>query len=208
MRFISHINRFGVKIFDRKVEILGGGVERELRPQLVANFQMGDVTPDEVRFAEQTFNLNGRTTEIDTVTPTNILSRLSTYDTENEGNLETYHQIDLQMEGQPTPNGRGVWGEGTTKQLVEEALIRRGDGQMFAPIVEARLTPPWPRYDDFRGSIEELVTKVEDDGHHLPAVIAYEKQNLHRPDVLAALQEKLEEIEAEVAATPASEFVT
>ena len=50
---------------------------------------------------------------------------------------------------------------------------------------------PWPAYNEFRGSVQELAEKVVSDGHHLPQVIAYEKQNLNRANVVEALEEAL-----------------
>jgi hypothetical protein len=193
MRFISHYRNFAVGIFPRSVEILPGGVEREIRPGLTAHFVHGDVTAEELRFAESTFAFHGRTLGEDTVTLTPIIGRLSTYDTENPENVELYHRIDQQMEGQPTMDGRGVWAEGYTKALVEAKLSERADGDMFAKVPEETVAAPWPRYNEFAGSIDELVARLRQDGHHLPAVLAYEKQNLRRPDVMKAIEAALEE---------------
>jgi hypothetical protein len=207
MRFVSHIRNFGVGILTRRAVIQASGAEQELVPGFQASFWQSDITAAELEFAERHFSPNGRTTEVDEVTLTPLLGRLSVYDTEAEKEVAKYDEIDEQMLGETIPGSRGkLWERGTMKRMVEEKLVARAaTSQTFALVVEPRVAPPWPAYDSFPGEVEDLVAVIQAQGHHIPAVIAYERQNRRRADVIAALEDALAEQNAE---NPQPEFVS
>lgn len=205
MRFVSHIRKFTVGVLtDRTVPLAGGG-EQTLVPGFQAAFWQSDITAAELEFAERHFSPNGRTTEVDEVTLTPLIGRLSVYDTENENEIKKYDDIDEFMVGQPIPGTRGeTWERGTMKAMVERRLTERAlTSQTFAKFEEPMVAPPWPTYDAFPGEPEDLVEVIKAQGHHVPAVLLYERQNQNRPDVVAALSD----LEAEQA-TQAPEFVS
>jgi hypothetical protein len=193
MRFISHIRKYAVGVVPRRAVPLAVGGEQEIVPEITARFWQGDITAEELEFAERRFNPEGRTTEVDMVTPTPLLGRLSVYDTDAPREVERYAQIDEQMHGQPVPGRRGdTWGPGTTRKLIEDKLIARAEtSNAFALFEAPALAPPWPKYDEFPGDAEDLLGVLVAQGHHLPAVIEYERQNQGRRDVIAILEDAI-----------------
>lgn len=191
MRFVSHIRNFGVGILTRRAVIQASGAEQELVPGFQASFWQSDITAEELEFAERHFSPNGRTTEQDEVTLTPLIGRLSVYDTEAEKEIAKYDAIDEQMLGETIPGSRGqIWERGTLKAMVEEKLsARAASSQTFALVVEAPMSPPWPAYDAFPGEVEDLVATIQAQGHHIPPIVVYERQNQNRPEVVAALED-------------------
>lgn len=78
------------------------------------------------------------------------------------------------------------------REAVEEKLITLG----YVQVEPERLAAPWPAYDKLvahgRRTIEmvaeKIAEKVTEDGYSPHAVIAYERENLNRPQVIAALE--------------------
>lgn len=189
MRFISHIRRNAITIHGGRVRHTEFGDE-VLIPMVIAQFTPGDITAEELVFAERVFKgeTNGRTLELDEVTPTELLGRLSSYDTDEHA--EYFAQLD---EEYGAPSGAKNW-EGW-KAYTEQKLIERSQPGSDSRIFEAApLSPPWPKYNEFRGSIDDLIMRLLEDGYHLPAVLEYEQsaQGLQRKDVIVALTEAIE----------------
>lgn len=189
MRFIAHSRVFQIQCIEQR-ERPGPFGPEVIRPGYTAEFRYADVTTEDVAFAEQAFQgeLNGRTYELDEVTPTTILNRLSTFDTEAPENVKRFLEID-QNTWNPATKEYGM-PEGTTKHLVEQKLLeRQSAGNQFALVQEPTLAPPWPSYNDFVGSVDDLAMKVLDDGYNVSSVIAFEKSRdgLKRVDVIEAL---------------------
>lgn len=185
MRFVSHIKKFGVQCIEYRSRA-GAFGEEVLRPGFTAQFVLNDITDDEVKFAISVFGgqMNGVTYEQDEVTPVPILTRLSTFDT--DAHDEEFEKMD-----------RDTWNDrtkdyglepGSTKRTVEEKLIASQNGDMRM-IEEVKVAAPWPTYNDYRGSVDDLALKCLEDGYDLTEVARYEMQNLNRKDVLDALRE-------------------
>jgi hypothetical protein len=194
VRAISHIRRYGIVIFSEINRNVNGVIE-EVRPLHVAEFMPGDITSEELTWAERFFKPHGRTYEADEVTPSALLGRMSSYDTEAPANLERYAQIDDIAAGEPIPGHRGeTWEQGTTKRLTEERLRQRVNGLAgdFAIVEQAPLSPPWPTYDEFKGYPRDIIEKLIEDGHHLPEALAYERQNQNRADLVEDLEATIE----------------
>lgn len=190
MRFISHIRRLSVGIQSgrNRYEL---GMEQVVVPNIVAEFWQGDITSAELAFAEFAFKgeLNGRTLELDEVTPTQLLGRLSIYDTENPSVVAAMEALDEEF-GKPR-------GHESYKDLLEAKLLSRsGPGLDFRLVEEAPVPAPWPRYNEYAGSFEDLVQRVIDDGYHLPEVLAYERQNLNRVEVVELLEMSIRDNQA------------
>lgn len=200
MKFLSHIQRNSIVIHPGRSRNTEFG-EEVLIPMVIAQFTPGDITADELAFAERVFKgeTNGRTLELDEVTPTALLGRLSSYDTDEHA--EEFEQLDAEY---GAPRGyRGEW-QGW-KAYTEERLLSRSQPGSDSRLYEAApLTPPWPKYNDFRGSIDDLVMKVLDDGFHIPSVIEYERSSLNRPEIVEALEEAQKEFAPD---TVAGDFV-
>jgi|SRR5262245_15789352 len=186
MRFVSHVRRFSVQVVQPAVRYSNYGDRIVDREMYIAQFS-DDITNADLDFARRVFEeggfINGRTTLIDEVTPTPILTRVSVYDTDERALSEGW-----------TPE---------FKQQVEDFLLERQINHPdFRVLEEARLDPPWPRYDDFKGTAAKLVEKVVGDGYALPEVLAYERQNKNREDFVSALEVEIAVQAAEVEDAP------
>ena len=198
MRFISHIRKFEVPILMPQVEYLQGGGTRELVPMLVARFRQGDLTAEELSFAEAKYGREapGRNLEIDEVTLVPLIGRLSIFDTESDEMQAEFERVDRMMEGQEHqafPRGH-KWEDGDAeKATIAKLLDRAAQSSDFAVIEEIPVPPPWPAYDTFPGSEDDLFEVIVAQGHHLPQVAAYERQNQKRDYLLGLLDMAIEE---------------
>jgi len=171
VRFISQSRRFSVQVRPEH-GVVENGMWAVKVPAIYADFWQDDIREHELAIAEKSFNFHGRTTEMDTVTPTPIITRLSVFDT----------IVAAAAQG---------WDD-ETREKVEEFLLHRAEQTgninfMFVP--EREINPPWPRYNEFRGSIERLLARLREDGFDLNDVLTYEQSQygLRRPEVIAAL---------------------
>jgi hypothetical protein len=210
MRFISHIRNYAVVVLHDVKTIMQNGQERELAPLLIAQFKSvregAPISAEEHEFAERRFDTYGRTYEVDEVTPTPLVGRLSIYDTLSDENQGLYETIDRGLQGQPHADLDidEVWKVGDAQRIVERKLVARAaTSNDFALFEEAEIAPPWPAFDAFPGDTEDLLGVLVAQGHHLPQVLAYEKQHQHRADVIAGLEQLIAETrEADVPAVP------
>ena len=60
-------------------------------------------------------------------------------------------------------------------------------------VPETVIPPPWPRYDSFEGSLDKLIAKITDDGYAISDVLAYERTNQNRENVVDALEQMIED---------------
>jgi hypothetical protein len=204
--FISHIRRHTVVIMRDVKEVLGSGQERELVPLLEAKFHgvrdAGgvDLTAEQLEFARRKWDkqAQGRTLEQDQHTYTDLLSRLSVYDTDSSENIAAYDEVDRAMRGMEhsdLPRGQ-KWKDGDMKQLAERKLLDRAKTSSdFAAFEEAPLSPPWPAYESFPGDDEERLDVLRAQQHHLPEVLAYERQRGLRPGMVELLERAIADSE-------------
>ena len=124
--------------------------------------------------------------EEDEVTPIDPINRLSVYDTDfNADQLG--------------------WNPELKKRVEDSLLSRQGIDFILAeaPVVP----PPWPNYDRLvtghGRSIEivarKIVERVEEDGYDVDLVIAYERANANRDEVIVALEKFREKQEIDAA---------
>jgi hypothetical protein len=187
-------------------EILGNGTERELVPLIEAKFRgvrdAGgvDLTAEQLEFAVRKWDkqAQGRTLEQDQHTYTDLLSRLSVYDTSTAENVAAYDEIDRAMRGmEHTDLPRGQkWQDGDAKKIVERKLLERAKTSSdFAVFEEQPLSPPWPAYESFPGDEEERLDVLKAQQHHLPEVLAYERQLGVRPAMIELLEQAIADTE-------------
>lgn len=175
MRFVSKYKRYTV-VFQREiVEHYATGQSRELQPYLGCAFDLyGSMTPHEVVVARTAFSNYGLPTEVDNVTLIDPLYRFSVFDTEL---FAKEHGLD-----------------DAKREEMEAFLLSRPEyGGDYIMVEEPRLAPPWPTYDDFRGvrglpTAAAIAKKVSEDGFNVDDVIAYERQNANRSDVITELE--------------------
>jgi hypothetical protein len=191
-RFISQIRRFSICV-DKGHTRFVDGVEETVRSPIYADFWQEDIREHEVMAAEKSFNLHGRTTEMDQVTPSPILNRLSVYDTIVAQEREGY--TDEQRE------------------QIEQFMLRRAEqtgNSTFMMVPEREILPPWPRYNEFRGSVDRLLERIAEDGYDLNSVLTYEasQYGLRRPAVMDALKEQIEASPPTVPEDDPSQYVS
>lgn len=190
MRFIAKYKRY-VIVFQREiVEHFATGESHEIKPYLGCEFDLfGSMRPHEVEAARKQFSNYGLPTEVDGMTLIDPLYRFSVFDTElyaKEKNLDAAKQREL-----------------------EEFLLGRHElGSDYILVEDPVLAPPWPTYDDFRGvrglpTAAAIAKKVAEDGYPVDDVIAYERQNANRSDVIT----ELEAVGAPVITVSEEEFV-
>jgi hypothetical protein len=139
--------------------------------RVFAEFRRGGVPDWALPIAESTFKMNGKSPEI----PARMF--LCTYDSEldqKERNWTDAERADI------------------------EAKLRETGGvvEISPPKVEA----PWPAYDKLtvhgrrtlEHVVEKIVTKVQEDEYDPAEVARYERENLKRPEVIAALEALVE----------------
>jgi len=185
MRFISPHANYRIVLVHEEVERLADGsmqvkpkerAETEFPRGFVAKFQRNDYTDFEKQVAYDRFgaalNKGGRLRD-DMVTPVSNDDRIGTFDT---------HQIQ----------------DPKLRARVEELLISHDQhGRDFLLVEQPKVGKPWPRYDELRAAgrrtvemvAESIVAKVREDGYSPDDVLAYERQNLNRQEVLEALEE-------------------
>ena len=176
MRFISWITQYKLMAVHQGYEVLATGQGRVTSPGYTVEFRPHDATHAEREQARRSFQYRGLVTapgsekELD---PIDVQHRVSTFDT-------------------------NVIADSELRARVEKALLNNPDfGRDYVLADEpVKLPPPWPAYDKLvaqgRRTLEMVVEKikaqVDEAGYDPVAVIAYERENLNRPEVIAALE--------------------
>jgi len=169
MRFISKFGLFGVQVRPMIQEAYATGMAKVIQEPLYANFKPGLMTPEERELAINHWTFNGFYQLEDEVSILPPDYRVGVFDS-----LQA--QID------------NSWSD-EDRLEVERALLANASltNNLFAVPVTL-VAPPWPRYDEFSGTTEELLRRLVDDGHNLADVLTYERANQDRFDVIRALE--------------------
>jgi hypothetical protein len=152
------------------IEAYATGHTKIVQEQLVARFTVAQTSGEERALARQMWTFNGFYQEEDWVTIVEPDYRISAFDSE----------IAQREEG---------WTD-DERVLVEQTLLREAERvpmDMIAIAVK-RTEPPWPLYDQFKGTPVQLCNKIEEDGYEFASVLAYERENQNRPEVVAKLE--------------------
>jgi len=173
MRYVSKYAKYMINVRKPIIEYYATGQQSTIQSEITAVFDVGLVSGDERALARSHFSFNGFSQEQDEVTIVEPDARISAYDTR-------LAQIE---------NG---WSD-EERELVERALneeAQRLPDDMIA-IEETRTLPPWPNYDSFKGSRDQLLSKIEEDGFDFAQALAYERENQNRPEIVAALEQSV-----------------
>jgi len=175
MRVLARYGRYSQQVRPQVSEAYANGVVKITQTPLLAEFREGLMTPEERALCKQSWTFNGFYQEQDEVTPVEPDYRLGMFDS-----------IAAQA-----ANG---WSD-DERRTVEEALIQTAlrEPNSIIVVAEAKLPPPWPTYDVFAGSVNELCSKIIEDGFPLEGVLAYEQENQDRPEVVAAFKQLIED---------------
>jgi len=170
VRFISKFAKYALQVRPQVVEAYATGAHKITQEQLVARFTIQAVTGDERALARQIFSFNGFYQEEDWVTIVEPDYRISAFDSVISQHEE--HWTDEE------------------RVMVEQALIREAElHPQDVYVIEAkRAQIPWPTYDSFKGTNAQLCKKIEEDGYSFVDVLAYERENQNRPEVVAKLE--------------------
>lgn len=188
MRFVSHIARFSVGIIPDRAHFSNFGDRIVDQEGFIASFNQNEVTETDVSFAERVFSMQGRQTLQDEVTPVPTMERISVFDTAEEAVRNNWR-------GRTHTDERGK--EWDFQDYVEKVLLENSQGHDDFRLHEhAKEPPPWPRYMEFQGSLDQLFAKILEDGHDFRQVLAFERQNARRPVLIEALEQKIGEQDA------------
>jgi len=175
MRFISRFGRYGIAIRPQIQEAYATGIVKIIQTPLDAMFHEGGLLPNEREMALAHWTFNGSYQELNEVTTVAPDYRIGVFDS-----------IEAQMDRQ--------WTNEERKQVEAEltSLAERFPNDLML-VPETVLAPPWPRYDSFDGSLDKLIAKITEDGYHLADVLAYERTNQARENVIDALEQMIED---------------
>ncbi len=174
MRFISKYAGYSICYQTDIVNHFGDGNSQIVRPLLDCKFSVGSMNSWEMDAARKTFLNFGLGTYEDHVTQEDPAGRFSVFDT---GLFQQQHNLTNEQ-----------------RVSIEEFLLGRWEcGNHYIHVEKPRIAAPWPTYDNYRGvkgspTAERIAEKVREDGYDIDAVIAYERENQGRVEVLDALE--------------------
>jgi len=180
MRFVSQYPQYKFQARPQRSRALGdGGVEitqEGIYCQFVAAHSGGMLYENEVAQALAHFEFRGNTQGEDEATPTDPMTRLSVYDTQEAAQAEQWDEEILRM---------------VEQRLVEAAVTSPGELIM---VTDKPIAAPFPAYDDWDGpEVEMLMVKLIEDGHDLELVLHYERAfGPRREHIINALEATIE----------------
>lgn len=208
MRFVSKYRRYQLSARKPLSEPTVTG-KRIYRHGFTCVFKHGGIRDYEKDVARKTFSIKGQTVERDEVTTVDPFSgpgsRLSVFDTEDpllNAQWAEWETIEKDEDGNPLARG-------TIKKEIEQFLLNYSSHGIDYVVVESvKLKAPWPKYDSLipqgRRTLvmvaEQIAATAAQIGIDPETVRAYERANLDRPVVLAALDVPVEEAEVLVSA--------
>lgn len=188
MRFVAKYAKYALQVRPQVVEAYATGATKIVQNQLVARFAIDYTTPEERALARQVWAFPGFYQEEDLVTIREPDFRISAFDSLNAQAQEGWTDEE--------------------REMVERALVAEAARlpQDLLVMEEQRLAPPWPTYDTFPGTPFKLVQKIAADGFDITEVMAYERENQNRDEVINAMARALEE-EPDTTPEPEEELV-
>jgi len=178
MRFVSPYGRYNLGLIPWKQEKLADGTTRTLKEGFMAQFGDGDFTDQERQAAYDHFGstIKKGSRRDESGNDSDQDWRIGTFDTLDIHDLELRSNVE--------------------KLMVDHPL----HGRDFLLVQRPATPAPWPRYDEVkvigRRTIDDvarqIVEKIEELGLDPDQVIAYERENLNREQVVAAVTAHIE----------------
>lgn len=166
MRFVAKYQKYSTQARVQRETVTIDGVPMVSQEQILLDFEQGSLRPYEIDAGIS--ELGARRGLPDGLDPS---YRLSVFDTEW---AETAFN----------------WDE-DTRAYVENFLLKNPSfGVDYILCEEPKIPAPWPRYTEYK-DMRKLTAKVVEDGFDITDVIAYERQNENRDDLIALLDEAL-----------------
>lgn len=189
MRFISKFAKYEFHALHEIVEPLANGQTRTLSPGFKCHFQVSDKTDWEAELARKTFKFSGVPMSMDGVLIDPVPSRVSSYDTD----------LDPRLKDDRLAKRHGYASAEALKARVEERLLEACSPEAHISAVKPKAEEPWRGYDKLVAQgrrtnaliAEKIAERVQEDGYEpadIASVIAYERGNLNRPEVIEALE--------------------
>lgn len=184
MRFVSKSSGYSICYKRDKTQHFATGESQVLQELWNCQFSPIGIRSHEIKQAREQLHNYGMPKEQDQVTPVDPAYRYGVFDTR-----------DFQKE-----HADEGFDEAERLKL-EEFLIEHQD-EYYRLVVEIRVPIPWPNYDTFRGvkgtpTALRIAERVKEDGYDIFQVIAYEKENVNRLDVITELEALLQSNEIE-----------
>lgn len=174
MRFISPIAAYRVIVKHQDIEILASGQPRVLKDGFTVEFKEGDLTDFERDLARKSLTFKHNYINLDG-SPYDPVPHASSYDT-------------AQIE------------DPVTRKEVEDFLVNHpfcGQSHEYILVEKPQLPAPWPNYDELvihgrrtaKHVADQNIATAQATGTSLDTLIAYERDNQNRPEVIAAYEE-------------------
>jgi hypothetical protein len=170
MRFLSKYGAWAIVIRPGRAEAFAGGGVRVLQEEVSVKFAPGLMEAAERELAVARWNFNGSYQELDEVTIVPPDYRIGLFDTQ-------LAQAERGWDDELREEVEGV--------LLDHAA--RYDDVLAVPLIT--VPPPWPTYDDYVGTVEDLMKKILEDGYSWDEVLLYERASQDRDEVVGALEE-------------------
>jgi len=169
VRCVSQYGKYGIQYRPYKANTDHAGVEHVLQEGIYLQFVQGELFENEEREALATFRFRGQFQHEDEATPVDPKYRLSTFDTNAQD-----------------------WPDELREEIEEWLLQQSAVDPAFIVMGTTPIPKPWPLYDEFDGSGEDVVNALTALGYDLREALDYERLfGPKRPEVVEALQEAL-----------------
>lgn len=169
MRCVSQYGKFGIQYRPRKANTDHAGVEHVVQEGIYLQFVQGDLFENEEREALAHFRFRGQFQHEDEATPVDPKYRLSTFDTNQQN-----------------------WPDELREEIEDWLIETSASDPAFMVMGTTPIPKPWPTFDEFEGSGEEMVYVLTVQGHDLQEALDYEKLfGPKRQHIIDALQEAL-----------------
>ncbi len=172
-RFVAKYAKYSVGIRDAEVEHFATGREHVIQRGLEAQFEQGEASDYEVEIAVKSFSFTGLPEDREVGGNVHPRSRVGSFDSE-------------------VAKKRLEWTEEEHELILKELRSSDSYGVEFIEVEVPRRPAPWGGYDKLTDSekVVDIAIATETD---LAEVLAYERENLDRADVVSALESLLDE---------------
>lgn len=174
-RYVSKSSGYSICYKRDRTDHFASG-ESQLRQALWnCQFSPVGIRAHEIEQAKRELQNYGLPVEQDHVTKVDPTYRYSVFDT---GEFQKEHAEE---------------GFDDAERLLLEAFLDSHQDEYYRLVEVIRVPAPWPNYDEFRGvkgtpTAVRIAERVREDGYDIFQVIAYERENANRPDVIAELE--------------------
>lgn len=171
MRFAAKFGRLIVQVRPHVQEVYATGSVHVIQEGVYAFFKPQGLLPFERDLVLAHWAWNGSYQMEDEVTTVPPDYRIGVYDTRE---AQEEH----------------AWSD-ELRESIEQSLVELQRYDYIIALPKTNIPAPWPNYDVFVGTVEELITKLKADGHDLQAVLEYEAATQNREPLLQALEEEI-----------------